>query len=84
VADAWPITQTASRCFERVAWGQAMKSWENDLLDHLVFLVIQNADSPPPEDEVRDEIKRELRSHRLIPPVGSRFLKREEPVRPPG
>jgi hypothetical protein len=38
-----------------------MKSWENDLLDHLVFLVIQNAESPSSEDEVRDELKRELR-----------------------
>lgn len=50
-----------------------MKSWENDLLDHLVFLVIQNTESPSSEDEVRDELKREL----------SRFRRHEEPVRPP-
>ena len=49
-----------------------MKSWENDLLDHLVFLVIQNAESPPSEEEVRDELKREL----------GRFLRHDEPVRP--
>lgn len=46
-----------------------MKFWENDLLDHLVFLVLQNAESPPSEEEVRDELKREL-------------LRHEEPVRP--
>jgi hypothetical protein len=60
-----------------------MKSWENDLLDHLVFLVIQNADSQPSEDEVRDEIKRELHSHPLVAPIGSRFLRQQEPVRRP-
>ena len=47
-----------------------MKFWENDLLDYLVFLVLQNAESPPSEDEVRDELKRAL-------------LRHEEPVRPP-
>jgi len=51
-----------------------MKTWETDLLDHLVFLVMRNSDSPLSEDEVRDELKREL----------SRLLKPEEPVSPPG
>jgi hypothetical protein len=37
-----------------------MKPWERDLLDHLVFLVINNAERPMSEDEVRDELKREL------------------------
>jgi len=50
-----------------------MKSWESDLLDHLVFLVVQNTESPPPEEEVRDELKREL----------GRFLSHDEPVRCP-
>jgi len=50
-----------------------MKGWENDLLDHLVFLVIQNTDSPRSEDEVRDQVKRELK----------RVLRHEEPVRHP-
>jgi hypothetical protein len=37
-----------------------MKTWERDLLDHLVYLVINNAERPLSEDEVRDELKREL------------------------
>jgi hypothetical protein len=37
-----------------------MKPWERDLLDHLVYLVINNAERPISEDEVRDELKREL------------------------
>jgi len=37
-----------------------MKTWERDLLDHLVFLVMRNAEPPPSEDEVRDELKREF------------------------
>ena len=49
-----------------------MKNWENDLLDHLVFLVIQNAESASSEKEVRDELKQEL----------GRLLRHEEPVRP--
>ena len=50
-----------------------MKTWESDLLDHLVFLVVRNAESPPSEDEVRDELKREF----------GRFLSPDEPVRCP-
>jgi hypothetical protein len=38
-----------------------MKTWKRDLLDHLVLLVVRNAEPPRSEDEVRDELKRELR-----------------------
>jgi len=38
------------------------KHWESDLLDHLVFLVLCNAESPRAEDEVRDDLKRKLGS----------------------
>jgi hypothetical protein len=41
-----------------------MKSWERDLLDHLVYLVISNAERPVSEDEVRDELRRELTQSR--------------------
>jgi len=37
------------------------KPWERDLLDHLVFLVIRNAELAPSEDDVRDELKREFK-----------------------
>jgi hypothetical protein len=37
-----------------------MKPWERDLLDHLVFLVMSNTEKPMSEDEVRDELQREL------------------------
>jgi len=36
------------------------KTWERDLLDHLVFLVMRNAEMAPSEDDVRDELKREF------------------------
>jgi hypothetical protein len=36
------------------------KTWERDLLDHLVFLVIRNAELAPSEDDVRDELRREF------------------------
>ena len=38
-----------------------MKTWKRDLLDHLVFLVVRNAEPPRSEDEVREQLKRELR-----------------------
>jgi len=41
-----------------------MKPWERDLLDHLVYLVINNAERPMSEDEVRDELQRELAQSR--------------------
>jgi len=41
-----------------------MKSWERDLLAHLVYLVISNAERPVSEDEVRDELRRELTQSR--------------------
>jgi hypothetical protein len=37
-----------------------MKIWQRDLLDHLVLLVVLNADAPPSKDEVRDALKREF------------------------
>jgi hypothetical protein len=37
-----------------------MKPWERDLLDHLVFLVMSNVESPTSEAEVREGLKREL------------------------
>ena len=37
------------------------KPWERDLLDHLVFLVIRNAELAPSEDDVREELKREFK-----------------------
>ena len=43
--------------------GGPMKTWKRDLLDHLVFLVLRNAESPPSEDQVRDELKREFRPY---------------------
>ena len=49
-----------------------MKTWKRDLLDHLVFLVLRNAESPSSEDEVRDELKREFRP----------YLSEDEPARP--
>jgi len=49
-----------------------MKTWKRDLLDHLVFLVLRNQESPPSEDEVRDELKREFRP----------YLSDDEPARP--
>ncbi len=49
-----------------------MKTWERDLLDHLVYLVVRNAEPPPSEDEARDALKREF----------SPFLSDEEPPRP--
>ena len=52
--------------------GGPMKTWKRDLLDHLVFLVLRNAESPPSEDEVRDELKREFHLD----------LSDDEPVRP--
>jgi hypothetical protein len=36
-------------------------AWRHDLLDHLAFLVMYNAKSPPSEEEVRDELRREFR-----------------------
>jgi len=40
--------------------GAMKKTWERDLLDHLVFLVIRNAELTSSEDDVRDELRREF------------------------
>ena len=40
--------------------GWSRKTWRDDLLDHLVFLHIYNADQPRSENDVRDELKREF------------------------
>ena len=38
-----------------------MKTLKRDLMDHLVFLVIRNAEPPPSEEEVRHELEQEFR-----------------------
>jgi hypothetical protein len=40
--------------------GGSTNVWRRDLLDHLAFLVMYNAKSPPSEEEVRDELRREF------------------------
>ena len=49
-----------------------MKPWERDLLDHLVLLVLRNAERQKSEDEVRAELRREFRP----------FLSDEQPAAP--
>ena len=59
------------------------KTWERDLLDHLVFLVIRNAEVAPSEDAVRDELKREFSpflDHDLARHPGDEAPLRSEPL----